>query len=84
MWKIAVAFIVFAGAALFFIFKAGDKVDMQGEATGHDMTEVYSASATASAPAAPMPADTAASSASASAATPTTPASASSESASAK
>ncbi|MCU6433475.1 hypothetical protein LPB67_06725 [Undibacterium sp. Jales W-56] len=50
MWKIAVAFIVFAGAALFFIFKAGDKVDMQGEAGGHDMAEVHAASAAASAP----------------------------------
>ncbi|MFZ6845167.1 hypothetical protein [Undibacterium sp. RuTC16W] len=80
MWKIAVAFIVFAGAALFFIFKAGDKVDMQGEAAGHDMTEVHSASATASPPAAPVIADTAASSA----AMPTSPASTASESASSK
>ncbi|MFZ6672326.1 hypothetical protein [Undibacterium sp. Xuan67W] len=82
MWKIAVAFIVFAGAALFFIFKAGDKVNMQGEAAGHDMTEVHSASATASAPAAPIPADTAASLATS--ATPTAPASTASESASSK
>ena len=41
MWKILVAFIVFAAAALFFIFKAGDKVDMQGEAAGHDTTEAH-------------------------------------------
>jgi hypothetical protein len=45
MWKILVAFILFAGAALFFIFKAGDKVDMQGEAAGASPTEVH-ASAT--------------------------------------
>ena len=52
MWKILVAFIIFAGAALFFIFKAGDKVDMQGEATGTNPTEVHSAASTpASAPA---------------------------------
>ncbi|CAN5788975.1 hypothetical protein BH11PSE12_BH11PSE12_01780 [soil metagenome] len=31
MWKIAVGFILFAALALFIIFKAGDKVDMQGE-----------------------------------------------------
>ncbi len=37
MWKIAVGFILFASLALFIIFKAGDKVDMQGE-TGN-MTE---------------------------------------------
>jgi len=51
MWKILVGFIVFAAAALFLIFKAGDKVDMQGEAAGHNPTEVHSASASASAPA---------------------------------
>ena len=50
MWKILVAFIIFAGAALFFIFKAGDKVDMQGEAAGVNPTEVHEASTPASAP----------------------------------
>ena len=45
MWKILVAFIVFAGAALFFIFKAGDKIDMQGEAAGHNPTEVHASAA---------------------------------------
>ncbi|MBC3936881.1 hypothetical protein H8K47_16065 [Undibacterium sp. CY7W] len=49
MWKILVGFIVFAAAALFLIFKAGDKVDMQGEAGAHNPTEVHSASASASA-----------------------------------
>jgi hypothetical protein len=35
MWKIFVGFIAFAALALFVIMKAGDKVDMQGEAGGH-------------------------------------------------
>jgi hypothetical protein len=50
MWKILVAFIIFAGAALFFIFKAGDKVDMQGEAAGTNPTEVHAESNIASTP----------------------------------
>ena len=67
MWKILVGFIVFAAAALFLIFKAGDKVDMQGEAAGHNPTEVHSASASAEAAtpapvAAPAPASDAAAS----------------------
>jgi hypothetical protein len=49
MWKIFAAFMVFALAALFFIMKGGDKVDMQGEAGGH-------APASASAEAASAPA----------------------------
>lgn len=65
MWKILVGFIIFAAAALFLIFKAGDKVDMQGEAAGHNPTEVHSASASAEAAspapvAAPAPASDAA------------------------
>lgn len=40
MWKILVAFIAFALVALFVIMKGGDKVDMQGEAGGHDQTSV--------------------------------------------
>ncbi|MBC3810782.1 MULTISPECIES: hypothetical protein [Undibacterium] len=67
MWKILVGFIIFAAAALFLIFKAGDKVDMQGEAAGHNPTEVHSASASAEATtpapvAAPAPASDAAAS----------------------
>lgn len=50
MWKILVAFIIFAGASLFFIFKAGDKVDMQGEAAGANPSEVHAASNATSAP----------------------------------
>jgi len=53
MWKILVGFIIFAAAALFVIFKAGDKVDMQGEAAGHNPTEVHSASASAVEPTPP-------------------------------
>ena len=45
MWKILVGFIVFAAAALFFIFKAGDKVDMQGEAGAHNPTEAHASAA---------------------------------------
>ncbi|MBI3285964.1 MAG: hypothetical protein HYZ65_14105 [Burkholderiales bacterium] len=49
MWKIFVAFIAFAAAALFIIFKAGDKVDMQGEAGGHDAGELHAAPASTAA-----------------------------------
>lgn len=48
MWKALVGFLVFAAIALFFIFKAGDKMDMQGEAGAHS----GAASEHASAPAA--------------------------------
>ncbi|WP_408058418.1 hypothetical protein [Undibacterium griseum] len=62
MWKILVGFIVFAAAALFFIFKAGDKVDMQGETGGHNQTEVHSSApaSTTADTAAPAPASDAA------------------------
>lgn len=73
MWKILVGFIIFAAAALFIIFKAGDKVDMQGEAAGHNPTEVHSASASASEPTPPA----APAAATASTATASTPAPAS-------
>lgn len=43
MWKIFLAFVIFAGAALLIILKAGDKVDMQGEAGAHNPTELHSA-----------------------------------------
>lgn len=56
MWKILVAFIVFAALALFVIMKGGDKIDMQGESAGHSTTE-SSSSPNASTPAAkPAPA----------------------------
>jgi hypothetical protein len=49
MWKMLVAFIIFAAIALTVVFKAGDKADMQGEAGGHDQTE-HAAPATPNAP----------------------------------
>ena len=63
MWKILVAFIVFAAIALTVVFKMGDKVDMQGEAGGHTDTATQHAPAatapeTPAAPAAPLPAAT--------------------------
>ncbi|MES2071635.1 MAG: hypothetical protein V4488_14875 [Pseudomonadota bacterium] len=51
MWKILAAFVVFAGAAMFFLFQSGDKIDMQGEA-GHGTAHESSAPA-ASTPTAP-------------------------------
>jgi hypothetical protein len=56
MWKIFVAFIAFALLALFVIMKGGDKVDMQGEAAGHNPEASASAQVAASAPAASVPA----------------------------
>lgn len=57
MWKIALAFIAFAAIALFVIMKAGDKVDMQGEA-GHGVpsSTSHSEPATPATPATPAPA----------------------------
>jgi len=68
MWKALVGFLVFAAIALFFIFKAGDKMDMQGEAGAHagaasEHVSTPAASAAASTPAPVV--DTAASAASA-------------------
>lgn len=67
MWKILVAFILFAAIALTVVFKMGDKVDMQGEAGGHTETSEQQApaspAATTTAPAevpAAMPATSAA------------------------
>jgi hypothetical protein len=56
MWKALVGFLVFAAIALFFIFKAGDKMDMQGEAGAHagaasEQVSAPAASAAASTPA---------------------------------
>jgi hypothetical protein len=68
MWKILVAFILFAAIALTVVFKMGDKVDMQGEAGGQAETSEQHApaaapaasTAPAEAPAAAMPATPAA------------------------
>lgn len=54
MWKIIVAFIVFAALALFVIMKGGDSLDMGGEK--HGAEAVHAPEAPASAPAAPAPA----------------------------
>ncbi len=51
MWKILVAFIVFAGVALALVFNMGDKIDMQGEA-GHESEAQAPATPAAAAPAA--------------------------------
>ena len=54
MWKIVVAFLVFAGLALFILSKGGD-IDMSGEKHGADATHTAPAAA-ASAPASATPA----------------------------
>ena len=59
MWKMLVAFIIFAAIALTVVFKAGDKADMQGEAGGHTEQAAEKKDAPAAAPAAPAAADTA-------------------------
>ncbi len=55
MWKMLVAFIIFAVIALTVVFKMGDKVDMQGESGGHTEAKTE-APAAAPAAAAPAPA----------------------------
>ena len=50
MWKILVAFIIFAAIALTVVFKMGDNIDMQGEAAGHDATQAHEASKPATEP----------------------------------
>ncbi len=54
MWKIIVAFIVFAALAMFVIIKGGDSLDMGGEKHGEDAT--HAPAAAASAPPAVVPA----------------------------
>jgi len=51
MWKIAVAFAIFAGLALYVISKGGDSLDMGGAKHGADA--VHSEPAKEAAPAAP-------------------------------
>jgi hypothetical protein len=51
MWKIAVAFVVFAGLALFILSKGGD-IDMGGEKHGAEATHVPEAAASSPPPAA--------------------------------
>jgi hypothetical protein len=52
MWKIAVAFALFAGLALFILSKGGD-IDMSGEKHGADATHTAAPAAAPAAPAAP-------------------------------
>jgi len=57
MWKILVAFIIFAAISLFVLFKSDGNVNMQGEAGGHDSTQAHEAPKPATeAPAADNPA----------------------------
>jgi hypothetical protein len=59
MWKILVAFIIFAAIALTLVFKMGDKVDMQGAAGGQaEHSAPAAATAPAESPAAAAPAAT--------------------------
>ena len=62
MWKIAVAFAIFAGLALHVISKGGDSLDMGGEKHGADAvhSEPAKEAAPAMAPAAPSTAPSAA------------------------
>lgn len=52
MWKIIVAFIIFAALAMFVILKGGDQLDMGGEKHGSEAVHAPEASASAAAPAA--------------------------------
>lgn len=54
MWKIIVAFIIFAALAMFVILKGGDQLDMGGEKHGADAVHAPEAPASAAAPAAPV------------------------------
>ena len=51
MWKILVAFIIFAAGALTLVFNMGDKIDMQGE-SGNETSAEHAPAAPAAAPAA--------------------------------
>ena len=55
MWKMLVAFVIFAAAALAAVFSMGDKASLQGEAGGHGdtHTEAPATANPAAAPAAP-------------------------------
>ncbi|MCX7216986.1 MAG: hypothetical protein NTZ96_11805 [Burkholderiales bacterium] len=59
MWKMLVAFVIFAAAALAAVFSMGDKASLQGEAGGHGDTHTE-APATANPAPAPAAADAAA------------------------
>jgi len=48
MWKMMLAFVVFAAVALFVVMKGGDKLDMAGETTEHVTTQAPAGPASAS------------------------------------
>ena len=48
MWKILVAFIIFAAISLFALFKSDGNISMQGEAAGHDITQSHDSDKTKS------------------------------------
>lgn len=52
MWKILVAFIIFAAVALTLVFNMGDKIDMKGESGNETSAEHAPAATPAAAPAA--------------------------------
>lgn len=56
MWKILVAFIVFAAIALTVVFKLGDKAVLAGEAGGHTKQHSSSSAAPAASDNAAQPA----------------------------
>ena len=58
MWKMLVAFVIFAAAALAAVFSMGDKASLQGEAGGHGDTHTEAPAAASPAPA-PAAADAA-------------------------
>lgn len=53
MWKIIVAFIIFAALAMFVVMKGGDKLDMGGEKHGSEAVHIPEAATTAPAASAP-------------------------------
>jgi hypothetical protein len=48
MWKLAIAFAIFAAIVLFVLMKAGGNVDMSGEKHGGDATHAPAPAASAS------------------------------------
>lgn len=64
MWKLLVAFILFAAVGLFVLKKAGGDIDMSGEKHGVETSSHADRAASATAPASPASADASASAAS--------------------
>ena len=64
MWKLLIAFILFAAVGLFVLKKAGGDIDMGGEKHGVEASHADSATSAASAPATPASAAAPASAAS--------------------